>query len=165
MRWALPMKLVPTLLCLVLGCCALLPGCSTPPKLSGMTVTLMGIRPASSVAGDAHAIMTLRVSSENVNAIALSGSSHKFYLNGSYVGKAESDVPIGLPPLGSVTQDLRLNIENPAVVRQAVAAHDQPPASYRLESVLRVTDNEELLQVKSKFDGSISLRALEAVIR
>ena len=158
------MKLVPTLLCTVLGCCMLFAGCGTAPKLSGITVTLMGIRPAGAVEGGLSAILTIRVTSENVAPIAFSGTSLKLYLNGSYVGKAEGTLPIGMPPLGSVTRDVVLKIENPAVVRQAMATHDQPPANYRLETVLRVTDNEELLQLKLKFDGSISLRALEGTI-
>jgi LEA14-like dessication related protein len=158
------MKLAPTLLCAVLGCCALVTGCTTAPKLSGITVTVLGLRPASAAEGANSAIMTIRVSSENVAPIAFSGASLKLYLNGSYVGKAESNLPIGMPPLGIVTRDVVLKIESPGVVRQAMATHDQPPANYRLESVLRATDNEELLQLKLKFDGSISLRALEGTL-
>jgi LEA14-like dessication related protein len=159
------MKLASPLLCFLLGGGMLLAGCSMAPKLGGVTVSIAGIRPAGAAAGHDRAILTLRFTSENVNAIAFSASTHKLYLNGSYVGKAESDQPIGLQPLVSVTQDVTVIFENPAVVRQAMATHDRPPASYRLESVLRFFDNEEKFQFKSQSDGSLSLQALEGTIR
>jgi hypothetical protein len=159
------MKLAPTLFCALLGCCAFLAGCNSGPRLSGVTATLAGIRPADAKALDAGAILTLRYVSENVNALGFSGSTHKFYLNGSYVGKATSNEPVGLPPLGAVTQEVTVIFEKPEVVRQAVAAHGQPPAQYRLESVMRFTDGEEHLELKSNFEGIVNLRGLEPAAR
>ena len=159
------MKLAPTLLVSLLGACAFLSGCATPDKVSGITVSLAGFRPADAALRETRPIMTLRFTSEDVSAVAISGSSHKIYLNGKYAGKATVDTPLGLTALGTAIQEVPIDLENPALVKQAMAVPGQPLARYRVESVLHIADSEEKFQIKTSFEGSISLRGLEAAAR
>jgi hypothetical protein len=154
------MKLVPILFVSLLGWCVLLTGCGGVPKLGGITVSVTGFRPAEASQPPTHAIITLRFTSENLNAIAFSGSSHKLYLNGSYIGTVTDDTPLGLPPQGTVIHEVTFNLENPGVVRQALSVSDQ--ASYRLESALYFSDIEEKRRIKTVYEGSVTLHGLEA---
>ncbi len=158
------MKSVPALLCAVLGACVLLTGCtSVPPQVSTVTVTLVGFRPADNVDVRDHAIMTLKVSTEDVHSEGFTSSVHKLYFNGSYVGKSENPNPIGLPAQGDVTIDVPLTIEDPITVRRAIAVSDQ--ALFKLESELRYLEGESLKRFKTHSEGKIPLSGLELAVR
>ena len=159
------MKLTSSLALLLLGASVFLPGCRSLPRISEVLVNVTGFRPAASSQPGNHAIMTLTVANEGVNAIALSSSTHNVYLNGSYVGKAVSDAAIGLPALASQTCDVTLVIENPAVVRQALTGPDQPMARYRVESVLQFDEGEDKFHLKANGEGRVDVRGLEAAAR
>jgi len=168
MGWILsrPMKLIPLLLCSLLGCCLLLAGCSTTAsEVSGITVSVDGFRKYDASPVQTKAIMILRFTSENTRAIGFSESTHRIYLNGSLVGTAVNNKPIGLPPLMSVTQDVVVDLVNPAVVKQAKAAAGDNPSRYRVESVLRFVLAEEKVQIKSVYDGTVDLRGLDTAAR
>ena len=97
--------------------------------------------------------------------IGLSGSSHKIYLNGSYVGKALSKDPVGLAALTRTTQDVTVRFENLALMRQFVAMRERQTAAYKIESVLYVTSGEEELNIKTSNSGSVDLRALTSAAK
>lgn len=149
---------------LLLGLCAVMfvAGCGSGFKLTGVTVSLVDIKPAASTVLESNAVLTLRYANENVIPIGLSGSSHKVYLNGSYVGRALSKEPVGLAALSSSTQDVTVRFENLALVRQFVAMREKQTAAYKIESVLYLTSGEEELNIKTSNSGSIDLRALTA---
>ena len=154
------MKLVPLLFVSLLGLCVLLTGCGGVPKVGGFTVSVAGFRAIEAASPVNRAVITLRFTSENLVALAFSGSSHKLYLNGSYVGQVKDETPLGLPPLGTATHDVTFTLENPGVVRQGLSLSDQ--ASYRLESVLYYDDLGEKHQVKTNYEGIVALHGLEA---
>jgi LEA14-like dessication related protein len=147
---------------LMIGLCALtfVAGCGSGFKLTGVTVSLVDIKPAEATVLESSAVLTLRYSNENVIPIGLSGSSHKVYLNGSYVGKALSKEPVGLAALTTTTQDVTVRFENLALMRQFVAMRERQTAAYKIESVLYVTSGEEELNIKTSNSGSVDLRAL-----
>jgi len=136
-------------------------GCSTF-QLTGVTVALVDIKPAASTLLESSAVLTLRYTNDNVIPIGLSGSSHKVYLNGTYVGKAVSPTPVGLAALSTATQDVTVRFENLALMQQLVAMRDRQTASYKIDSVLFVTSGEEKLDIKTSNSGSVDLRALGA---
>jgi len=157
------MKSVPFFLCSVLAA-LLVTGCTSVPKLNGITVTVTGFRPVEeSSPVSAHAIMSLKFVSENVNAAGLTGSSHRLFLNGHYAGKAENTAPIGLAPQGVVNQDVILDLEKPEIVRLSLSVSAE--ANYRLESVLYYTEGEDKLRVKTSYEGKIDLHGLESAAR
>ena len=160
-----PMKLTSSLVLLLLSASVVLSGCRTPPKVGEVIVSVTGFRPAASSQPKNHAVMILTVTNEGVEAIALSGSTHNLYLNGSYVGKAMSDAAIGLPAVGSQICEVTVVIENPAVVRQALTGPGQPMAAYRVECALQFDVGEDKFSVKATGEGRVDVRGLEAAVR
>jgi LEA14-like dessication related protein len=144
------------LLSLFLGAChyGALPG--------ALSVAVVNFKPLDATLLESRAIVTLRYTNEGITAFGLSGSKHKLYLNGKYVGTAVSDQPLGIPPLQTTTQDVTINFENLALVRQLMAAGESQKISYRLESVLYQTINEDKYQNKVDSTGVLDLQALGA---
>jgi LEA14-like dessication related protein len=122
-------------------------------------VSVVDFRPTDASLLESRGTLTLRVLNESIAPLGYSGSSHKLYLNGQYVGKGVSDRPFGIPPLSTVTQDVTINLENLALVRQLVSVRDSQSVSYRLESVLFQTVYEEDYQIKVQAQGSLDLRS------
>ncbi len=156
------MKSLSTLACLVLGLSVLFTGCNSVDKSGGITVTVADLKSADASLMETRVVMTLRYTSESLNAFGFSGSSHKLYFNGAYIGRAVSHTPIGLPPLSTTTRDVTLVIENAALVKQLLALQDRATANYRLESVLFMTSGDTDIKVLSNSEGTIDLRGLEA---
>lgn len=156
----LPLRLFSRCVALSLGlACAVLAGCNSF-QLSGVTVSLVDFKPASTALLESSAVLTLRYTNDNVIPIGLSGSSHKVYFNGSYVGKAVSKEPLGLAALTTATQDVTVRFENLALLQQLVAMRERQAASYKIASVLYVTSGEEKLDIKTASSGSVDLRTL-----
>ena len=156
------MKTASLLLGSLLGVCVLLAGCASPPKATGVTVTVTGFRDADG-APQNRAVMTLHFVSENVTALGFTSSLHELYLNDRFVGKAENLSPVGLPPMGSVNLDVNLVLENPGVIRQILSFADKSP--YRLVTVLHYTDGDDKVQVKVTAEGKVALLGLEQAAR
>lgn len=147
----------PALASFVLLLCYLTSGCTTGPALKGLSATLVDIKPQSITAAESRFTLTLNYLNENVVPVGLSGASHKLYLNGTYVGEAVSNQPIGLPALNSAKQDATLVVKNDALagkVKEIVASRR---LDYRIESELKVLAGEEKLTVKSEKSGAINL--------
>lgn len=141
----------------------LLVGCSGP-RLGGITATVVNFRPTSSTVLESTGVLTIRYTNENIGALGYSGSSHKLYLNGSYVGKAVSDEPFGIPPLNTITQDVTIHLENLSLLRQLLAVRDTQTAAYRLDSVLFQTLYEDKHEYKTRSEGSLDLRAFSGAL-
>ncbi len=163
MQGAYPMKPASLLLSSLFGVCVLLAGCATPPKATGVSVTIVGFREAVNSPVATRAIMTLKFSSENVDALGFTSTTHQLYLADRYVGKAENTAAVGIPPQGSVTVDVTLDLENPGVVRQVLSVADE--TAYRLETVLHYTDGDDKVQVKVHGEGKVALLGLESAAR
>jgi len=140
-------------------------GCSGGGKPGGVTETIVDFRPTEASLAEGRAVMKLRFTNENVSPLGFSSSTHKLYLNGSYVGKAVGDQPFGIPPLNSVTQDETVHLENVALVRQLMASRDTQTAAYRLESVLFQTIYEDKYQIKIQANGSVDLRESATAVK
>jgi LEA14-like dessication related protein len=143
-------------------CAFLLVGCSGPSFRAGMGVSLVDFRPTEASLLESRGTLTIRVMNESIAPLGYSGSSHKLYLNGHYVGKGVSDRPFGIPPLSTVTQDITMNLENLALIRQLVSVRDSKSASYRLESVFFQTVYEDDFEIKVRAEGSLDLHTPSA---
>jgi len=150
------LKLLPFCLGFLVLC-----GCATNLHLSGISVTATDFRPTSASLLETQAALTLRYTNENVLPIAFSGSTHKLYLNGSYVGKAVSKEPLGLPSLNTGTQTVTVFLENLAMIQnvQKLAQNQTSVFTYRLESVLFVEAGEAHDTVKVTSTGQLDLSA------
>ena len=107
--------------------------------------------------------MSVTFTSENVDAIGLTHTTHRLYLTGRYVGQAENPNPVGVPALGTVSQDVVFNLEDASVVRQILSVADQAP--YRLETTLYYTEGDTKHQIKVTSEGKVPLQGLEHAAR
>jgi len=142
------------LLLVTFGLC----GCMTGPKPGGVTVTALTLQLGLTSPTEVRAPLILRFANENVIALGYSASSHKLYLNGTYVGKAVNDQPIGLPPMNEATREVYLQFENATLVRQLAAGGSSHHVPYRLETVLFQTAGEDKLEIKTRSEGTLELK-------
>jgi len=145
----------------------LLAGCSSNSAAlrTGLSVSIVDFRPTEASLLESRGKLTLRFTNETITPLGYSGSTHRLYLNGQYVGKAVSDQPFGVPPLNTVTQDVTVQLENLALVRQLVSVRDTQTAAYKLESVLFQTIYEDKFQIKVSSQGSLDLRSLTGDVK
>ncbi|MEO6004899.1 MAG: LEA type 2 family protein [Opitutus sp.] len=138
----------------------LIAGCAGNAFHGGLSVSLVDFRPTEASLLESRGTLTLRYTNDTIAPLGYSGSSHKLFLNGSYVGKAVSNQPFGIPPLNTVTQDVSVQFENLALIRQLVAVHQSQSVAYRLESVIFQTLDEDKFEIKLRSEGSLDLKAL-----
>ncbi len=144
---------------LLVACGLVFTGCqSAGSKLGEISVSLVDIKPVGGTLFEARAVLTLRFVNENVVPFGISGSSHKVYLNGSYVGKAVSNEPLGLQPLTSATRDVTVLLENTALLKEILALGRSSTVSYRLDNIIFTTDGEDKVQIRSETKGSLDLQ-------
>jgi LEA14-like dessication related protein len=141
-------------------CSLCLASCASGPRLAGITVQLVDLRPADMTLLETRAVMTLRYVNENVIALGLSGGSHRLFINGKYVGKGVSNAPVGLAAMSAVTQDVTINLENGALLSQLASAAREGAVHYRLESVLIQRLGDRRNDMKTSYEGSIDLSGL-----
>jgi LEA14-like dessication related protein len=156
------MKFNSPLALLVLGLSVFFGGCNSVDKSGGISVSVVDLKPLDASLLETQVLMTLRYTSESLNPVGFSGSTHKLYFNGAYIGRAVSHAPLGLPPLSTTTRDVTLMIENSALVKQVLAMQGQAVANYRLESVLFLTSGDTDLKVKTDSEGTLDLRGLQS---
>jgi LEA14-like dessication related protein len=138
----------------------ILAGCSSQIFTGSLSVSLVDLKPTDASLLESRGILTVRYTNESIAPLGYSGSSHKLYLNGQYVGKGVTDAPFGVPPLNSVTQDVPVQFENIALVRQLIEVRNSQTIRYTLESVLFQTINEDKYQIKTRAEGSLDLHSL-----
>ena len=141
-------------------CLSGLVGCTSHGTLGGIAVTVADLRPAAPPAPENQAVLTLHFANENVAAVAMDSSTHRLYLNGTYVGKGTITSPEGLPAMAPIALKISVNLENPALVRQLANAAGAKTASYRLESDMLVVFGDDKIHVKSIEQGTVDLSPL-----
>lgn len=119
------MKKTFALLCASLGLLALLAGCYSSTKISGLTVELAKLEQAA----DGTFTATLRYTNPNVVAYNVANSTHKLSLNGKSVGTIIVNEPVGIPQQYTLTHTGRLKL--PAGMSLPAGT-----ASYQMNSAL-----------------------------
>lgn len=152
----LPARLF-TVLALLCGLFAT--GCMSTPRVGEITVTVVEFTPSANALSQPGAVLTLRFINENLIPVALSGSKHKLYFNGTYVGKIENTKAVGLAPSSAKTHDVTISFENLAFVRQ-LALRGDPVVSYRLVNSMEYREWEEKIYLKSETNSTIDLSSL-----
>ncbi len=148
------------LLSIVALCCGvLLAGCQSPPKVGEITVTIVDATSPGQTLTQSRAILSLRFINENLVPVALEGSKHKLYLNGTYVGEAVNGSPIGLAPSSTRIQEVPIIFENTELVRR-LAQSSNPVVSYRLVNVMEYRKSDETEYLKSETNATIDLSGL-----
>ena len=118
----------------------MLGGCATLPEDGGVAVSLVSIRPVQTSLFETSAELTLRFTNEAARPLTLSGSTHRLYVNGTYVGRAITHEPLTVPQLGTMTQTLTAHLENLALMRKAQAMANVSTVGYRIDSRLHTAE-------------------------
>ena len=116
----------------LIACAALLCGCA---RQDGPSVNLVSVRFQNATALETTATFTLRLSNDEPEPRQFTGSAHKIYLNGLYVGKGLNDQTVDVPRLGTVTQDLTVHLSNLALATRIKPVIESKRFDYRIQSV------------------------------
>lgn len=135
-------------------------GCQTRFSIGEISVAVVDLRPAGASMMESRAVMTVRYFNENVIPIAFTSTSHKLYLNGTYVGKAVSNDALGLPPASTATQDVVVFFENTQLLNQLAQVGRSGNVSYKLVSTLIYQKGDETERVPAETSGTIDLSSL-----
>lgn len=136
-----------------------LAGCSADFKLSGILVNIVALKQVNVTGKEAQITLALQYTNENVVPLAAT-TTHKLYLNGTFVGRSVNPPPLGLPQLGTVTQDTTFQLENLSLFNQLKAMAEKQTASYKLETRIKVQSGEDENELKTVGQGSLDLRPI-----
>ena len=136
-----------------------LPSCATAPEANLVSTSLVGLRPLQASLFETTAEMTLRVTNESPQPLVLGGSSHKIYVNDTYIGKAVTNEVLTVPPLSTATQTVSTHLENLALVRkvQELSTAAAPIVAYRIESRLFSTGPQGAGTLRATATGQLDL--------
>lgn len=143
-----------------LGFALLLAGCQTRSSIGEISVTVVDFQPTGSSLAEARAIMALRFINENLAPVAFTSSTHKLYLNGTYVGKVLNNQAVGIPAANTSTVDVAVFFGNPGLVRQLAGSSDGHAVSYRLTSSMEYQRGDQTETIKADTSGSVDLTPL-----
>jgi LEA14-like dessication related protein len=138
----------------------LVAGCATVSRQGGVAVSLVGIRPVQSTLFETSAELTLRFTNESSQPLALAGSTHRLFLNGTYVGRAMTNERLTIPQLGTMTQTLTAHLENLVLMRKAQELGNVPAVDYRIESRLHAADEQGGGTLAATATGQLDLSGL-----
>lgn len=123
----------------------MLGGCATLPREGGVDVSLVSVVPQQSSLFETSARLTLRFVNENARPLELAGSTHRLYLNGTYVGRAVTNERLTIPQLGTMTQTMDAHLENLVLMRKAQELGNTSTVEYRIESRLLPVSDERAI--------------------
>lgn len=130
-----------------------LAGCGGPsgPSVSLVTVKFQKVTPLETTAS-----FTIRLSNDAPEARQFTGSAHRIYLNGLYVGKGLSDAKIEVPRLGTVTQDITVHLSNLALATRIKSIIEAERFDYRIQS--KFYGNGWGSHMSSETEGKLDLK-------
>jgi LEA14-like dessication related protein len=118
------------LLSLVAGA-TLLGGCG---RNDGPSVDLVTVHFKEASVLETTSEFVLRLSNDSPEPRKFSGSAHKIYINGLYVGKGLNADTIEVPRLGTVTQAVTVHLSNLALATRVKSVIESKRFEYRLQN-------------------------------
>ena len=97
-------------------------------------MNLVSVRFQTATALETTATFTIRLSNDAPEARQFTGSAHKIYLNGLYIGKGLSDKTVDVPRLGTVTQEITVHLSNLALATRIKSVIEAKRFDYRIQS-------------------------------
>jgi LEA14-like dessication related protein len=128
-------------------------GCNRP---AGPSVNLVSVHFQEATALETTAAFTIRLSNDAPETRQFTGSAHKIYLNGLYVGKGLSDQTVEVPRLGTVTQNITVHLSNLALVTRIKSVIEAKRFDYRIQSVFY--GKSWLDRMSSESEGKLDLK-------
>ena len=133
-------------------------GCATiSPDAAGVGMSLVGIRPVQTSLFETSAELTLRFTNESSRPLAISGSTHRLFVNGSYVGRAVTNQPLTIPQLGTMTQTMTAHFENLALMRKMQELGQASAVEYRIDSQLHADEPRGAVTLAAATTGQLDL--------
>jgi LEA14-like dessication related protein len=128
-------------------------GCN---RAAGPSVNLVSVHFQNATALETTATFTIRLSNDAPVARQFTGSAHKIYLNGLYVGKGLSDNTVDVPRLGTVTQEITVHLSNLALATRIKSVIEAKRFDYRIQSVFY--GKGWLDRMSSETEGKLDLK-------
>ncbi|MBW8781189.1 MAG: LEA type 2 family protein [Verrucomicrobia bacterium] len=138
---------------LVLGLICLT-GCSSAPRFAHIGVRVTEIKPA---AGN-ELVLSLKFISSNTLPLIAAQADYKLTLNGQRIGEIHSTDPVGIPPLGSTTQDVRVPAALAESIRRLATANAGPTAYDLASTLFIVWGDDDTAAYKTSSEGSLTLK-------
>jgi LEA14-like dessication related protein len=148
----------------VFAAITLLAGCATFSPAPPLGLSVINLRPLQSTLLETSLELTLRLTNEAAQPLVLAGSTHKLYVNDSYVGRAVSNERVTVPAFGTSTPTVTVYLENLTLIRKA-AEFSQAPGklAYRLDSRFHPGESSGLGDIKGTANGELDLTGLGIV--
>ena len=154
------MKSIPFAVPVILGSLACFAGFATLSRENGVGVSLVSIRPVQTSLFETSAELTLRFANESPRPLTLAGSTHRLYVNGTYVGRAITNEKVTIPQLGTMTQTLTAHLENLTLMKKAQELGTVPTVNYRIESRLHASGEQGGGTMAATSTGQLDLSGL-----
>ena len=127
----------------------MLAGCGSAPKLERIGVRVKEISPSG-------ATVTLLFINPNNIPLVVQSTEHTLTLGGISTGVIKNPKPLGIPPLGTITESVTLSDAVAQKVARAVSIHPGP-ATYVIDSTLNLTWDDDTYAYKTSDRGSVTL--------
>ena len=108
-------------------------GCGRPTQ--SLSVNLVSVHFDKATPFETTATFILRLSNESPDAMTFTGSAHKIYLNGLYVGSGLSADSLEVPRLSSVTNAVVMHLNNLALATRVKSMIEAKTIDCRIQSV------------------------------
>jgi LEA14-like dessication related protein len=136
-------------------------GCATFTASRDVSVGLVNVLPVNASLFETSAELTVRVTNQTARPLAFAGSTHRLYLNDSYVGTAVSNSRLTVPEFTSSTQTVTVHLENLVLLRKFTELSNSraTKVAYRMESQLH-PEGGGLGRVKALATGELDVSGL-----
>jgi len=121
-------------------------GCVTNESLE---VGLANVSFAHATVFETSCTFSVRIDNPSPAALSLTGSSHRIYLNGLYVGTGLSDAAIDLPRLSSVTLPVSVHLSNLKLATRVKPIIESRSFDYRIQSTLYTQEPSRKIRARS----------------
>lgn len=132
-------------------------GCATAPDTSLLDVKLKNLRFVQSQVLETDAVFTIRIENESPEAVMLTGGVHKFYIDGTLLGKGLSDETVQIPRLSSVTQEITVHLSNLTMARKIQPIITSRRVQTRAESLLYASFGLQERKVKVTHETTLDV--------
>ncbi len=116
-------------------------------------VHLADIRIADMNSIEGTAAASVLIENPGSKALQIDSAEYQIYLEGTYIGRAETDVPVEVPPGDQAAQTLTLQIQDNGALPVLKRLMEGEQLAYQLEGMLHREDGRKMLvQEQGKFE-------------
>jgi LEA14-like dessication related protein len=135
----------------------LLSGCATAPDQELLDVKLVNLRFTQSRVLETDAVFTIRIENESPEALRITGGVHKFYIEGTLIGKGMSNETIEVPRLSSVTQEITVHLSNVNMARKIKPMIENRKVQSKADSLLYCEMGGQEQRIRVAHEGTLDV--------